>query len=87
MENVAICFACKHLNQNIDLKLAKDDFNFAGCTAFPRGIPKEIWEDGFDHRKPLGLEDTLFTIDDEDGFIGLSLKTLKNYEIIMGISA
>jgi hypothetical protein len=88
MQNSAICFACKHLNKNTIAPADVDVSTFYGCTAFPEGIPNEIWYGGFDHRKPFGLEDTLFTInDEEEGSIGLALKALKNYEIIQGISA
>ncbi len=88
MQNSAICFACKHLGKNTTMPAGADISVFYGCTAFPEGIPKEIWYGGFDHRKPFGLEETLFAInDEEEGSVGLALKALKNYEIIMGISA
>jgi hypothetical protein len=30
------------------------------CEAFPDGIPDEIWEDGFDHRKPYPNDGNIF---------------------------
>ena len=66
MQNIAICFACKHLGKNTTIPTGADISIFYGCTAFPEGIPKEIWYGGFDHRKPFGLEETLFTINDEE---------------------
>jgi hypothetical protein len=50
MQNSTICFACKHLGQNTTIPAGVDISLFYGCTAFPEGIPKEIWYGGFDHR-------------------------------------
>jgi hypothetical protein len=41
-----ICTKCKHL----DLESAKTDKKI--CTAFPDGIPFEIWSGKNDHKKP-----------------------------------
>lgn len=44
---IPICLACRHLAQG-SLPAASGEFR---CTAFPDGIPDEIWNGGFDHRR------------------------------------
>lgn len=40
-----ICLSCRHL----DLEAMPDAEQ---CTAFPSGIPRQIWENEHDHRDP-----------------------------------
>lgn len=37
-----------------------DDVETGVCSAFPNGIPVEIFAGGFDHREPFGSETGLF---------------------------
>lgn len=40
----SMCKACKHLDRNRS--------NEAVCSAFPEGIPAEIWTNQHDHHEP-----------------------------------
>ena len=44
-----ICEACVHLSSDVDLDVGPT------CTAFPAGIPKAIWPEGFDHRNSFDV--------------------------------
>lgn len=44
-----ICAACKRIRS----VLQEDGDVIRSCTAFPDGIPAEILEGGFDHRRPF----------------------------------
>ena len=38
-----MCYSCEHFDKrNTDV-----------CEAFPKGIPRKIFWDGYDHRKPF----------------------------------
>jgi hypothetical protein len=39
------CFECRHFGE--------DEFGAPVCTAFPAGVPREIYFEGFDHRQPF----------------------------------
>jgi hypothetical protein len=58
-----ICLACRHFHRP-----EPEDFSapVPSCTAFPEGIPEEIVEGGFDHRKSFkGDRGVLFELDPE----------------------
>lgn len=59
-----ICNMCEYYKAG-----AGESDGVSKCVAFPEGIPNEI-RDGFDHREPLGNENTLFEraewVTDED---------------------
>ena len=39
-----MCLACEHLR--------RDESESHACSAFPEGIPEEIWTNRFDHHEP-----------------------------------
>ena len=39
-----MCMACNHLN--------REQENSPACSAFPEGIPEEIWTNQHDHHNP-----------------------------------
>lgn len=41
---MSMCLACEHLERE------KEDSRV--CSAFPEGIPEEIWTNRFDHHEP-----------------------------------
>lgn len=40
----SMCLACQHLD--------RDAAEAHACSAFPEGIPQEIWTNRFDHHQP-----------------------------------
>ena len=60
-----ICVGCSRFQE------ADDEHETWWCVAFPTGIPWQIGEDGFDHRKPFrGDRGILFELaEGEDGFL------------------
>jgi hypothetical protein len=68
-----MCAACKHFGDEVWDEVRMEYTQV--CTAFPKGIPDEIWVFGYDHRRPFGTESTLFELKDDDEFSVLSLET------------
>ena len=55
----SLCFLCEYYVAGTDPE------NLRGkptCRSFPEGIPNEILNEGFDHRRPLGKESILFKL-------------------------
>lgn len=50
-QGINICWACKHLDP--DGAPMRGMIETGVCRAFPKGIPPEIFADGFDHREPF----------------------------------
>ncbi len=40
----SMCLACRHLD--------RDKEEHHACSAFPEGIPQEIWTNRYDHHEP-----------------------------------
>lgn len=55
----SICFSCQRFRSWLEEGAPTTDKGpNAFCAAFPGGIPDEIIYNGFDHRNPLGTEQT-----------------------------
>lgn len=84
-----ICWACKNLgkgDQRTEENTSMDDLlNGAACSAFPMGIPKEIWLNLYDHRKPLRDEKILFEMQDDPYLENDARLSLLDYERTVAI--
>jgi hypothetical protein len=50
-QGINICWACRHLK---DIgAITPDGIETGACSAFPKGIPLDIFADGADHREPF----------------------------------
>ena len=52
LEVEPLCLTCFYLI-HFPIELRSEEFP-PNCKAFPKGIPEEIWNGEFDHRKPYG---------------------------------
>lgn len=89
MQGISICLSCKHLG---DAKSTDEssgdllvDYPVPSCTAFPNGIPVDIYYNGFDHRNKFGGEverfgfEVLYELNNDPDMIEFAESSLNQY--------
>ncbi len=85
MQGITICMSCKHLGVGEPTNQMDEKYPVPACTAFPDGIPIDIYYNGFDHREKFGGEversgsAVLYEIDDNPESVTFSRNALNQY--------